>query len=148
MVAGALASHSPGLPSGPAATVRLGGTYHLVHAVALGLAALAARGATRPRAQAAGWLFLAGMILFSGGLYLLALRMRISSPIWCRSGAWLLSLAGLRWRWRSEAGGHVVRGQAVKRLSLLMLLAATPAFAHAKLTASDPAATPRSKRPR
>jgi len=73
VVAGALASHSPNLSSGPAATIRLGGTYHLVHAVALGLAALAARGAARPRAQAAGWLFLAGMILFSGGLYLLAL---------------------------------------------------------------------------
>jgi uncharacterized membrane protein YgdD (TMEM256/DUF423 family) len=73
VIAGALASHAPGLPSGPAATIRLGGTYHLVHAVALGLTALAARGAARPRAQAAGWLFLAGMILFSGGLYLLAL---------------------------------------------------------------------------
>jgi uncharacterized membrane protein YgdD (TMEM256/DUF423 family) len=45
----------------------------MVHALALGLAALAARGAARPRAEAAGWLFLAGMILFSGGLYLLAL---------------------------------------------------------------------------
>src|SRR6185312_14937133 len=30
-------------------------------------------GAARPRAEAAGWLFLAGMILFCGGLYLLAL---------------------------------------------------------------------------
>jgi uncharacterized membrane protein YgdD (TMEM256/DUF423 family) len=73
VVAGALASHSPGLSSGPAATVRLGGTYHLVHALALGLAALTARGPARPRAEAASWLFLAGMILFSGGLYLLAL---------------------------------------------------------------------------
>src|ERR1700748_1833291 len=73
VIAGALASHAPGLPSGPTATIRLVGTYHLVHAVALGLAALAARGPARPRAEAAGWLFLAGMILFSGGLYLLAL---------------------------------------------------------------------------
>src|SRR5690242_8086535 len=73
VVAGALASHAPNLSSGPAATVRLGGTYHLVHALALGLAGLSARGPARPRAQAAGWLFMAGIILFSGGLYLLAL---------------------------------------------------------------------------
>ena len=73
VIAGALASHAPGLPSGPTATIRLGGTYHLIHAVALGLAALAGRGAARSRAETAGWLFLAGMVLFSGGLYLLAL---------------------------------------------------------------------------
>jgi uncharacterized membrane protein YgdD (TMEM256/DUF423 family) len=73
VVAGALASHSGSLANGPAATIRLGGSYHLAHALALGLAALAARGAARPRAEAAGWLFLAGIILFCGGLYLLAL---------------------------------------------------------------------------
>jgi uncharacterized membrane protein YgdD (TMEM256/DUF423 family) len=73
VVAGALASHAPGLPSGPTATIRLGSTYHLVHALALGLTALAASGPARPRAEVAGWLFLAGMILFSGGLYLLTL---------------------------------------------------------------------------
>src|ERR1700743_3105532 len=88
VIAGALASHAPGLPSGPTATIRLGGTYHLVHAVALGLAALAARGPARPRAEAAGWLFLAGMILFSGGLYPLALA---DGPVF----AYLVAFGGL-----------------------------------------------------
>src|SRR4051812_33111384 len=59
VVAGALASHSPNLSSGPAATIRLGGTYHLVHAVALGLAALAARGAG-PAARRGGRLAVPG----------------------------------------------------------------------------------------
>ncbi|XZE54912.1 DUF423 domain-containing protein [Planctomycetaceae bacterium SH139] len=45
--------------------------YHLVHAVALlGLAALAPQ--LRPRrVQVVGWLFIAGLLLFSGSLYLL-----------------------------------------------------------------------------
>ena len=62
--------------------------YHMYHALALGLAALALRwvvsasgaggaGArsrvARRSAAAAPWLFLAGIVLFSGSLYLLAL---------------------------------------------------------------------------
>src|SRR6185312_12847844 len=47
-----------------------------------------------------------------------------------------------------EAGGLIVRGHVVKRLALLMLMAATPAFAHAKLTASDPAADAKVKTPK
>jgi uncharacterized membrane protein YgdD (TMEM256/DUF423 family) len=73
VVAGAMASHSGGLSTGAATTIRLGGSYQLAHALALGLASFAARGTARPRADAAAWLFLAGIILFSGGLYLLAL---------------------------------------------------------------------------
>ncbi len=73
VIAGAVASHSGGLAGGPAATIRLGGSYHLAHALALGLAAFAIRGAAAPRAAAAAWLFVAGMVLFCGGLYLLAL---------------------------------------------------------------------------
>lgn len=45
--------------------------YHLVHAVALlGLAALAPQ-LRRGRVQVVGWLFVAGLLLFSGSLYLL-----------------------------------------------------------------------------
>lgn len=45
--------------------------YHLVHAVALlGLAALAPQLRPRP-VQVVGWLFVAGLLLFSGSLYLL-----------------------------------------------------------------------------
>ncbi len=55
-----------------------GARYHLMHALAMAVAALAARGAAAPRsavalARLAAALFLAGIILFSGSLYLLAL---------------------------------------------------------------------------
>lgn len=48
--------------------------YHMYHALAIGLAAIAARSgaASTPGSAAAGF-FLAGIILFSGSLYLLAL---------------------------------------------------------------------------
>lgn len=47
--------------------------YHLVHGLAACVAALLVRtGLGRP-AQAAGWLFVAGIAIFSGSLYLLAL---------------------------------------------------------------------------
>jgi len=48
--------------------------YHMYHALALlGLAALLSRRPGQRMLQAAGWLFLAGMVLFSGSLYLLTL---------------------------------------------------------------------------
>jgi uncharacterized membrane protein YgdD (TMEM256/DUF423 family) len=51
-------------------TFETGARYHMYHALALGLAALAAR--TAPT-NAAAWFFLIGIVLFSGSLYLLAL---------------------------------------------------------------------------
>jgi len=51
-----------------------GARYHMYHALAMGLAALAVRsGAGATQASAAAGFFLAGIILFSGSLYLLAL---------------------------------------------------------------------------
>jgi uncharacterized membrane protein YgdD (TMEM256/DUF423 family) len=47
--------------------------YHMIHALALGLAALAMRGPARRLARIAAGLFLAGILLFSGSLYMLAL---------------------------------------------------------------------------
>jgi len=48
--------------------------YHMYHALAIGLAALATRSdAASTGANAAAAFFLAGIILFSGSLYLLAL---------------------------------------------------------------------------
>lgn len=47
--------------------------YHLVHGLAACLAALLVRTGLGGRAQAAGWLFVAGIVIFSGSLYLLAL---------------------------------------------------------------------------
>jgi uncharacterized membrane protein YgdD (TMEM256/DUF423 family) len=51
-----------------------GARYHMYHALAIGLAALAVRSgaASTPASVAAGFFF-AGIILFSGSLYLLAL---------------------------------------------------------------------------
>jgi uncharacterized membrane protein YgdD (TMEM256/DUF423 family) len=46
-----------------------GARYHMVHALAMGLAALSGR----PGARWAAGLFLAGIVLFSGSLYALAL---------------------------------------------------------------------------
>ena len=48
-----------------------GARYHMYHALAMGLAAFAMR-ANAP-AKIAAWFFLAGIVLFCGSLYLLAL---------------------------------------------------------------------------
>ncbi|MEI9994875.1 MAG: DUF423 domain-containing protein [Rhizomicrobium sp.] len=47
--------------------------YHMYHALALGLAAFAIRDAAAGAATVASGFFLAGILLFSGSLYLLAL---------------------------------------------------------------------------
>ena len=48
-----------------------GARYHMYHALAMILAALVA--ASMPGARTAGWLFQAGIAIFSGSLYALAL---------------------------------------------------------------------------
>jgi uncharacterized membrane protein YgdD (TMEM256/DUF423 family) len=50
-----------------------GARYHMYHALAIGLAAFAIRDAAATPATAAAGFFLAGILLFSGSLYLLAL---------------------------------------------------------------------------
>jgi len=50
-------------------TFETGARYHMYHALAIGLAAVAGRG---PLANLSACFFLAGIILFSGSLYLLA----------------------------------------------------------------------------
>jgi uncharacterized membrane protein YgdD (TMEM256/DUF423 family) len=50
-----------------------GAQYQITHALAMGLAALAARGAAQALAGRAALLFLVGILLFSGSLYGLAL---------------------------------------------------------------------------
>lgn len=73
VIAGAMAAHARSLGGGAEADVRLGASYQLSHALALGLAAFAARGKAAACANISAGLFLAGIILFSGGLYVLAL---------------------------------------------------------------------------
>ena len=50
-----------------------GARYHMYHALAMGLAAFAIRGPAAGAAQISAAFFLAGIVLFSGSLYLLAL---------------------------------------------------------------------------
>jgi len=75
VLAGAFAAHGLGPRLGPTYTAAFttAAQYHLIHAVAMAVAALAARGAAKPRAQSAALLFLAGCVLFSGSVYLLVL---------------------------------------------------------------------------
>jgi len=75
VLTGAFAAHALGPRVSPAYTTAFTTAthYHLVHAVAMAVAALAARGAAKPRAQSAALLFLAGCVLFSGSVYLLVL---------------------------------------------------------------------------
>jgi uncharacterized membrane protein YgdD (TMEM256/DUF423 family) len=51
---------------------RTAASYHLVHALAIGMAALVALRAPSTAAVLAGWAFSAGVILFSGSLYALS----------------------------------------------------------------------------
>ena len=48
-------------------------SYHLAHAVALGIAALALERAATSAATVAGWAFVLGILLFSGSLYAMSL---------------------------------------------------------------------------
>jgi uncharacterized membrane protein YgdD (TMEM256/DUF423 family) len=54
-------------------TFETGARYHMYHALAIGLAALAMRDVAAGPATGAAAFFLAGILLFSGSLYLLAL---------------------------------------------------------------------------
>jgi uncharacterized membrane protein YgdD (TMEM256/DUF423 family) len=77
--------------------------YHMYHALALGLSALAMQGAAINRARWSAWLFLIGIVLFSGSLYLYA----VTATHWLVfvtpfggiafiAGWVLLALAGMR----------------------------------------------------
>ena len=55
------------------AVFETGARYQMYHALAMGLAALAAHGAAARFANIAAGLFFAGILLFSGSLYLMAL---------------------------------------------------------------------------
>jgi len=75
VAAGAFAAHGLQARLDPHAlqVFETGARYHMYHALAIGLAAFAIRDvAATPAAIAAGF-FLAGILLFSGSLYLLAL---------------------------------------------------------------------------
>ena len=75
VAAGAFGAHAlkDRLPADLLAVFETGARYQMVHALAL-LFVASVGGAGGARAvRAAGWLFVAGMVVFSGSLYLLAL---------------------------------------------------------------------------
>ncbi len=100
VAAGAFGAHALRDRLGPEmiSVFQTGVLYHLIHAVALGvIAAISARG-TSPVLTIAGWLMVAGIALFSGSLYVLALTgvrgLGAITPIGglCFLGGWLCTL--------------------------------------------------------
>jgi uncharacterized membrane protein YgdD (TMEM256/DUF423 family) len=75
VAAGAFAAHGLAGRLDPHAlsVFETGARYQMYHALALGLAALAMQGAAARMANWAAWFFIAGIVLFSGSLYVLAL---------------------------------------------------------------------------
>src|SRR5262245_55536052 len=73
VAAGAFGAHAlqAALDAPALQTFETAARYHMYHALAMGLAALALR--ERPGARVAAALFLAGIVLFAGSLYALAL---------------------------------------------------------------------------
>jgi uncharacterized membrane protein YgdD (TMEM256/DUF423 family) len=71
---GAFAAHSlkARLPGDMLTIFETGVRYHMYHALALLLTALLAARLPGKAIMAAGWLFIAGIVLFSGSLYVLA----------------------------------------------------------------------------
>ncbi len=103
---GAFAAHGLAQRLSPSqlVTFETGARYQMYHALAMGLAALAGRGAAMPRARAAAALFLAGILLFSGSLYGLALTgvraLGFLTPVGGVAfiAGWIaLALAALKW---------------------------------------------------
>ena len=70
VAAGAFAAHSGALPPDSLAIFETAARYQMYHGLALGLCALAPR---EMAVRIAAWAFLAGIVLFCGSLYGLAL---------------------------------------------------------------------------
>jgi uncharacterized membrane protein YgdD (TMEM256/DUF423 family) len=75
VLCGAFAAHGLSARLAPDAlsVFETGARYHMYHALAIGLAAVLPDGPGTRQAKAAAALFLAGIVLFCGSLYLLAL---------------------------------------------------------------------------
>jgi uncharacterized membrane protein YgdD (TMEM256/DUF423 family) len=90
------------VPEDMLSTFEIGARYHMYHALALLAVAWVASRWPGPAASAAGWLFVAGIVLFSGSLYLLAATgqrwLGAVTPLGglCFLGGWL-ALARAAW---------------------------------------------------
>ncbi len=92
-------------------TFETGVRYHFYHAFALLAAAYAAQRWPDGAATIAGWLFLAGIVLFSGSLYLLALTgIRWLGAITPLGGlAFIAGWAALTWTaWTATTAGRPI----------------------------------------
>jgi uncharacterized membrane protein YgdD (TMEM256/DUF423 family) len=107
VAAGAFGAHAlrSRLPADLLAVFETGARYQMYHALALLAVALVASRAASGAATAAGWLFTAGIVVFSGSLYALALSgVRVLGAITPLGGAcflagWVaLALAGKQLR--------------------------------------------------
>ena len=103
VAAGAFGAHAlrARLPADLLAVFETAARYQMVHALALLAVALVAARAPSRAASAAGWLFAAGIVVFSGSLYALALTgVRVLGAITplgglCFLAGWVaLALAG------------------------------------------------------
>ncbi len=105
---GAFAAHGLRSRISPEAlqTFETGARYHMYHALALLAVAWAATRWPGGAVTAAGWLFVAGTLLFSGSLYLLAVTgMRVLGAITPFGGlAFILGWVALAWAaWAARA---------------------------------------------
>jgi len=105
VAAGAFGAHAMRTRVAPEMLVvfETGVRYHLVHVLALLAAGWAAARWPSPAVTAAGWLFVAGILLFSGSLYALALTgvraLGLVTPV--GGGAFILGWIALAWAaWR------------------------------------------------
>jgi uncharacterized membrane protein YgdD (TMEM256/DUF423 family) len=105
VLCGAFAAHglATRLDDNARSIFETGARYHMYHALAMMAAGFAMRGDAIGRARVAAILFLAGVILFSGSLYLLALTgvaaLGLVTPLGglCFIAGWIfLGLAGLK----------------------------------------------------
>ena len=104
--AGAFGAHALRSRIGPEmlAVFETGVRYHLVHALALLAVGWAATRWPSPAVPAAGWLFVAGVLLFSGSLYALVLTgvraLGLVTPI--EGSAFIAGWIALAWAaWRA-----------------------------------------------
>lgn len=106
---GAVAAHLVAADDARAALLSTAQQYQLWHAAALGLVALAGWREPRLSLTLAGWAFLAGTLLFCGGLYLQVFAAVGIGPLVPLGGSaliagWLL-LAFAGWRGLRDAAG-------------------------------------------
>ena len=101
VAAGAFAAHglSARLDAHALQIFETAARYHMYHALALGLTAFAIRDAAAGAAATAAAFFLAGILLFSGSLYLLALTGQRSFAFVTPVGGicFLIGCASLAW---------------------------------------------------